>query len=184
MDLFATLAQGVMDTFSIITTMPFSAIFVVLVSMGLALVSSVLTAKLTDIEQTQEQMEIVKEWRNKYNEARKTMDPILLEEVMAEQQRILRIQTQMMGSRCKPMLIFYLPFLAIFYFLSGLYGAQPVAILPFNPQDAIPFLEGWLGVNVPGSGFGLYFWPWYFLASLSVGNLIRKLFKLDPGSVM
>ncbi|MBD3407757.1 MAG: DUF106 domain-containing protein [Candidatus Lokiarchaeota archaeon] len=183
MDLFSSLAQSITDGLSLITTMPFSALFVIIVGMALALVSSIITAKLTDLEEMQEKMEQVKEWRNKYNEARKTMDPILLEEVMAEQQRILRIQTEMMGSRCKPMLIFYLPFLAIYYFLSGLYGLQPVAILPFNPQDALPFLEGWLGTNVPGSGFGLYFWPWYFLASLSVGNLIRRLFSLDPGSM-
>ncbi|MHA1962298.1 MAG: EMC3/TMCO1 family protein, partial [Candidatus Thorarchaeota archaeon] len=107
-------------------------------------------------------------------EARATNDPRLLQEVMDSQSRIMSLQGSMMSARCKPMLIFYIPFLLVFSVLGVLYGTNPVAILPFNAQNGLGFIEGWLGVNVPGSGFGMFFWSWYFLASLGLGNLIRK----------
>jgi uncharacterized membrane protein (DUF106 family) len=55
-----------------------------------------------------------------------------------------------------------------------IYGTTIVAIVPFNAQYLLPFLEGWIGFNVPGNGFGLTYFGWYMLAGLGLGNMIRR----------
>ncbi len=157
-----------------VATMPISAIFIVIVSLTLATVSIVATKLFTDADQLKADMEKVKEWQAKFNEARRSQDPRLLQEVMDSQSQIMQIQGRMMTARCKPMLIYYIPFLLVFAVLAAVYGNSVVVILPFNPQNALPFLEGFMGTNVPGAGFGMtYFW-WYMLSSLGLGNLVRK----------
>jgi len=174
MDPFGDFIQFFVGLLDPVSTLPLSAPFILGVSVSLALISSWATMRYTDVEKLKEDMEAIKQWREKFNAARKTMDPVLLQEVSDEQGRIMRINANMMGARMKPMCIYYIPFVIIFAILNAVYGAQPVAILPFNPQDFLPFLEPMIGFNIPSSGFGLYFWPWYLLSSLGLGNLIRR----------
>ena len=155
-----------------------SAVLVALVSVLIGLVSSLATVKLVDTKKLKSDMAEVKEWQRKFKEARETKDPLALQEVIDGQSHIMQIQTSMMGAQCKPQLIFTIPFLMIFWILSSLFGASPVAVFPFNPQKALPFLEGYLGVSVPGTGFGLYFWSWYMMTAFSLGTLVRKAFNL------
>ena len=120
-------------------------------------------------------MEEVKVWREKMSVARKTNDPVLLEEVMADQGRIMKLNGSMMGARMKPMCVYYIPFLIVFYAMGSVFGNSIVAVLPFNIQTVLPFLEGMLG-TATNSGFGLSFYGFYLLAGLGLGNLIRKPF--------
>jgi len=153
---------------------PYSAIFILFVSVGLALITSWATMRFSNVEQMKENMQEISEWRKKLDVARKTMDPMLLQEVQDQQSRIMRLNADMMSSRCKPMCIYYIPFILIFGILNALYAGIPVAILPFNAQKLLPFIDPMLGINIAGGGFGLWFWPWYLLSSLGLGNLIRK----------
>ncbi|MHA1740739.1 MAG: EMC3/TMCO1 family protein, partial [Candidatus Thorarchaeota archaeon] len=136
------------------------------------------TVRLTDTEQLKADMEVIKAWQAKMNLARKTMDPVLLQEVMESQSQVMTIQARMMQARMKPMCVFYIPFIIIFGILNMLYAGTPVAILPFNIQKVLPFLNGWVGVEMPNGEFGLFFWSWYALASMSLGGLIRRLANL------
>ncbi len=153
---------------------PNAALFILFVSVALALIASWATMRFSNVEEMRANMQEVSEWRKKLDVARKTMDPMLLQEVQDQQARIMRINTQMMGARCKPMCIYYIPFIIIFGILNALYAGIPVAFLPFNAQKLLPFIDPMLGTNVVGGGFGLWFWPWYLLSSLGLGNLIRK----------
>ncbi len=157
-----------------VLTIPNSSIFILLISVGLALVSIWATARFTDQEKMKEDMAKVKEWQAKFNEARKSGDPQQLQEVMDGQSQMMRLQSSMMTARCKPMLIYYIPFLLVFSILAAAYGTSVVVILPFNAQVLLPFLDGWIGYNVPGSGFGLTYFGWYMLSGLGLGNIIRK----------
>ncbi len=173
-DIFADIVNFFAGLLNPVAAMPNSAVFIVIVSVSLAVISIVATKIFTDFEEMKADMEKVKAWQAKFQEARKTQDPRLLQEVMDSQSQIMGLQTKMMSARCKPMLIYYVPFLLVFAVLGAVYGNSVVAILPFNPQDALPFLEGYMGTNVEGAGFGMtYFW-WYLLSSLGLGNLIRK----------
>ena len=179
MDIFSDITQGFVNFLSPFSATPSSAIFILLVSVSMTLVSIWATHKFTDTEKLKSDMEEVKQWREKFNEARRTGDPQLLQEVTDSQSRMMALQGSMMSARCKPMLFYYIPFIIIFGILNALYtpaGIQTVvAVLPFNAQNSVfGFIDGFMGQNVVGSGFGLWFFPWYLLCSLGLGNLIRK----------
>ncbi|MGY5865417.1 MAG: EMC3/TMCO1 family protein [Candidatus Thorarchaeota archaeon] len=167
--------------FGPVSVMPWSAFFVAGVAIGLSLISIWATRRFSDTEKLKQDMEDVKAWRARFDEARKTMDPILLEEVQAEQGRIMRLQSSMMTARCKPMCFFYIPLILIFSIMNNIYGNNIVAVIPFNIQDVLPFLTDMIGTPTAG-GFGLSFYGFYFLVGLGLGNLIRKPFGLDMTS--
>jgi len=163
------------DFIQIFSTMPFSAITILVVNVFLALISIAATNKFTDMEKMKAGMEEVKIWREKMNVARKTMDPVLLDEVMKDQGRIMKINGSIMSARMKPMCVYYIPFLIVFGIMGALFGNSIVAVLPFNIQKVLPFLEGMLGTATHG-GFGFSFYGFYLLVGLGLGNLIRKPF--------
>ncbi|OLS30158.1 MAG: hypothetical protein ThorAB25_11550 [Candidatus Thorarchaeota archaeon AB_25] len=166
------------DLLQLITTIPGSAIFIALVSITLALVSIWATRRFTDMEKMQADMAEVKAWQDRFKQARASMDPIELQQVMDDQGRIMRLNTAMMSARMKPMCVYYIPFIIIFGILNAIFGNSVVAILPFNIHKALPFLIGLLGVPTAG-GFGLSFYGFYFLVGLGLGNIIRRPFGLS-----
>ncbi|UCE10647.1 MAG: DUF106 domain-containing protein [Candidatus Thorarchaeota archaeon] len=157
---------------------PMSAPFIVLVSVLLALISVWATKRFTNIEETEAKMAEIRRWREEFNEARRTMNQLMLEKLMAEQSRIMKLNTEIMSDRCRPMCYTYIPIAAIFIALLNFYALLPVAILPFNPQKLLPILDGWLGMTLPNGGFGLFFWPWYLISSIGLGNLVRRAFGI------
>ena len=168
-DIWADFIQSIAALLTPVGSMPLSAPFVAIVSVLVALFTTWATKKFTDVDQANADMEEIKAWQTKFNEARKTMNQELLEEAMADQGRIMKMQGNMLSSRMKPMCIYMIPILAVFGILSTLFGGTPVAILPFH----VTFLEGFMGTNVEG-GFGLYFVWWYMLTSISLGTMLRK----------
>ncbi|TFG32099.1 DUF106 domain-containing protein [Candidatus Thorarchaeota archaeon] len=157
------------------TTMPWSVLTILMVNFLLMFISIYATNKFTDVEKTKENMAEIKAWQEKMKAARKTMDPVALQEVMDDQGRIMRLNSQIMSSRMKPMCIYYLPFLAVFYIMGTLFGTSIVAIVPFNIHKVLPFLTGLIG-RPTSVGFGLTFYGFYLLVGLGLGNLVRKPF--------
>ena len=168
-DILTDFLQSIAALLAPVGSMPLSAPFVAIVSVLVALFTTWATKKFTDVDQANADMEEIKAWQTRFNEARKTMNQELLEEVMADQGRIMKMQGNMMSSRMKPICITWFPIIAVFGVLSALFGATPVAILPFH----VTFLEGFMGTNIDG-GFGLYFIWWYMLTSMSLGMMLRK----------
>lgn len=163
--------------FGPVSSMPWSAVFIALVSIGLALISIWATRRFTDMEKMQQDMEDIKEWNERLKKARQSMDPIEIQEVQEDQGRIMRLQSAMMMNRCKPMCVFYLPLIIVFYIMNTIYGGSIVAVIPFNIQDVLPFLTGMIGAPT-SAGFGLSFYGYYFLVGFGLGNLIRRPFGL------
>jgi len=174
-DIWANFLQSIAALLTPVGSMPLSAPFVAIVSVLVALFTTWATKKFTDVEQANADMEEIKAWQTKFNEARNSMNQELLEEVIADQGRIMKLQGSMMSSRLKPMCITFGPIIAVFGILSTLFGATPVAILPFH----VTFLEGVLGTNVEG-GFGLYFIWWYMFTSMSLSMMLRKSLRVGP----
>ncbi|MFW9769795.1 MAG: EMC3/TMCO1 family protein [Candidatus Thorarchaeota archaeon] len=164
--------------FAPVSVMPWSTVFVALVALGIVLVSIWMTRRFSDMEKMKEDMAAVKEWQARFNEARKSMDPILLQQVQEDQGRIMRLQSSMMTARCKPMCYFYIPLILFWGLMNAIYGNSIVAVIPFNIQDVLPFLTGMIGTPTAG-GFGLSFYGFYFLVGLGLGSLIRRQFGMD-----
>lgn len=158
--------------------MPGSAVFITLVSLGLALMSIWATRRFTDMEKMKADMEEVKAWQERFKQARQSNDPIELQQVMEDQGRIMRLNSSMMAGRMKPMCVFYIPLIIVFYIMRLIFADSIVAIIPFNIHEVLPFLVGFVGVPTAG-GFGLSFYGYYFLVGLGLGNIIRRPFGLS-----
>jgi uncharacterized membrane protein (DUF106 family) len=170
--------QVLNDLLQIISTIPGSAVFITLVSIGLALMSIWATRRFTDMEKMKADMEEVKAWQERFKKARQTMDPIELQQVMDDQGRIMRLNSSMMAARMRPMCVYYIPLIIVFGIMNTIFGNSIVAIVPFNIHKALPFLVGFVGVPTTG-GFGLSFYGYYFLVGLGLGNIIRRPFGLS-----
>jgi len=164
--------------FGPVAVMPWSAIFVALVAIGLALMSIWATRRFTDMEKMQQDMKDIKDWQERFKKARQSMNPIELQEVQEDQGRIMKLQSSMMTNRCKPMCVFYIPLILVFGIMNTIIGNNIVAVIPFNIQDVLPFLTGMIGTPT-SAGFGLSFYGYYFLVGLGLGNLIRRPFGLS-----
>ncbi|MBY8998411.1 MAG: DUF106 domain-containing protein [Candidatus Thorarchaeota archaeon] len=170
--------QFLTDLLLLLSTMPGSTIFIMLVSLGLALISIWATRRFTDMDKMQADMAEVKVWQDRFKKARESMDPVELQQVMDDQGRIMRLNTSMMTARMKPMCFFYIPFIIIFGIMNAIFGSSIVAVVPFNIHKVLPFLVGWIGNPVYG-GFGISFYGFYFLVGLGLGNIIRRPFGLS-----
>jgi len=175
MDIWSDFVQFLVAFFAPIEVMPWSAITILVVNLFLVLFSVIATNKLTDVDKMKEDMEEVKIWREKMSAARKSLDPEDRDEVMADQGRIMKLNSSMMGARCKPMAVYYIPFILVFSIMGAMFGNSVVAVLPFNIDKVLPFLVGMLGTSTP-AGFGFSFYGFYLLVGLGLGNLIRKPF--------
>ncbi|MFW9959172.1 MAG: EMC3/TMCO1 family protein [Candidatus Odinarchaeota archaeon] len=175
MDPWSDFIQAIASLFQPMATPPWSGILIVLVNIGLALISIWATNKFTDVEKMKQDMAEVKAWQDKMKAARKSMDPVALQEVINDQGRIMRLNSSMMGARMKPMCYFYIPFILVFTILGAIFQGGIVAVLPFNIDKALPFLTGMLGAPT-SAGFGLSFYGFYLLVGFGLGNLIRKPF--------
>jgi hypothetical protein len=49
-----------------------------------------------------------------------------------------------------------------------------VAILPFNIQNVLPFLDGMLGTATV-AGFGMTYWGFYFLVGLGMSSILQRI---------
>ena len=177
MDPYSDFIQYFASIFSPLAEFPWSVLTIIVVNLFLAFISIAATNRFTDMEKMKADMEEVKVWREKMNEARKSKNQELLEEVIADQGRIMRINSSMMSARMKPMCVYYIPFLLVFAIMGAMFGNSVVAVLPFNIQNVpgLGFLEGMLG-TATNYGFGFSFYGFYLLVGLGLGNLIRKPF--------
>ena len=49
-----------------------------------------------------------------------------------------------------------------------------VAVLPFNIQKVLPFLEGMIGMSTV-AGFGMTYWGFYFLVGLGMSSILQRI---------
>jgi uncharacterized membrane protein (DUF106 family) len=161
---------------------PGSGIIILLASVGITLLSNLATKRFTDVRRMKRYQTEIKQYQEMTKTAEKTQNEKLLRKVKRRKAYIDRIPKEMFTARCKPMLFFIIPFMAIFYSMSGFYTdivdqtAVPrvVAVIPFSVSKLLPFLEGLIGTSVDG-GFGLYFFGFYALVGLGLGQILQRM---------
>ena len=126
----------------------------------------------------QRQQAEIKQFQEMEKEAKRTQNEKLLKKVKRRKAYIDRIQREQLSSRCKPSLIFLIPFMLIFTILRGFYtieGAeQIVAVIPFNLQKVLPFLIG-MGGRATEAGFGLTYYIFYFIVGLGLSSILQRI---------
>jgi uncharacterized membrane protein (DUF106 family) len=152
----------------LLLTMPYSTIFIILVSLCVAFISSFLNSRVVDRVKMKEIQGQMKELRKKMGAARKRGDRRTLAKLQRKQMAIMKDQQKVMGGQFKTMIITMGPFLAIFYTLNWLFGGAAVAYSP------IPIPYG----SVASDQTQLTFWGWYMVSMLAVGTPFNRIFKI------
>jgi uncharacterized membrane protein (DUF106 family) len=163
-----------------ITTPPGSTIFVLLLALTTASISTLLTRLLVDSEEiNRKQMQI----KAHEEEKQKIID---LAEVDPEKYRKARkkwerknamfkqTQQRMSLQRMKPTCITFLPMIIIFAFMNMLFSGKAIALSPMHAND-VPLIGGFIAA---GPVF-INFTAWYFLCSLGINTLVQRVLKLQ-----
>ena len=172
--------QDLFAWFDIFQTPPFSCVLIVGVSLFVSTLSNLAMKRFSDVRRLRRYQAEIKQYQEMQKEAERTGNEKLIRKIKRRKGYIERIQREMMSARCKPGLIFLIPFMIIFTLLRGFYFNDAagidriVAIIPFNIQKVLPFLEGMIGIPTP-AGFGLTFMGLYFLVGLGLGQMLQRI---------
>jgi len=163
-----------------ITTPPGSMIFVLLLSLTTATISTLLTRWLVDTEEInrkQTQMKAHEEEKQKIIDLAE-VDPDRYRKARKRWERkdamIKKSQQRMALQRMKPTCITFLPMIIIFSIVNTLFRGAAVALSPMHVND-IPLL----GNFISAGSVWINFTAWYFLCSLGINTLTQRLLKLQ-----
>ncbi|MFX1560065.1 MAG: EMC3/TMCO1 family protein [Promethearchaeota archaeon] len=177
-DLWGSFMAWFAATFAFFKTPPYAAFFIMFVSMSISTISNLAMKRFTDMRRLNRYQLEIKQFREMEQKAQKTQNEKLLKKVKRRKSYIERIQREQMSARCKPSLMFLIPFIILFTVLRGFYSTggvdDIVAVLPFNIQKVLPFLVGLAGRPV-AAGFGLSFYAFYFLVGLGLSSILQRM---------
>ncbi len=179
-DIFAAFQNWFNTTFAIFQDPPLAALFIMMFSLMITTVSNLAQRRFTDTRRLKRYQAEIKQHQEMQKEAEKTQNEKLMRKVRRRKAYIERIQKESMTARCKPSLMFFIPFIIVFSVLRGFYfdavaGADRiVAIMPFSVHKLLPFLTGWLGVPHP-LGFGMTYFGFYMMVGLGLGQILQRL---------
>lgn len=176
-DLIADFMAWLISVLGFVRYPPYAALFIMLVSVSISTTSNLAMKRFSDMRRLQRHQLEIKQFREMEKEAQKTQNEKLLRKVKRRKAYIDKIQRDQLGARCKPSLIFMIPFMLIFSILRGFYsgpeGDLIVAVLPFNAHYILP-ITNVLGTPVPG-GFGMTYWGFYFLVGLGLSSILQRI---------
>ena len=171
-DIFAPIVLWLATNLPMFRTPPWSGILIATVSVIISTISNLGMKCFTDMRRLKRQQQEIKQYQKMQQEANKTGNEKLLRKVRRRKAYMDRIQRDSMTARCKPGLVFIIPFMLIFYLFMGFFSGDYliVAILPF---DAF-FLTGIAGMSVPG-GFGMTYQSFYMFMSFGLSSILQRI---------
>ncbi|MFX1567938.1 MAG: EMC3/TMCO1 family protein [Promethearchaeota archaeon] len=163
-----------------ITTPPGSMLFVLLLSLTTATISTLLTRWLVDTEEInrkQTQMKAHEEEKQKIIDLAE-VDPDRYRKARKRWERkdamIKKSQQRMALQRMKPTCITFIPMIVIFSLINTLFRGAAVALSPMHAND-IPLI----GNFISAGPIWINFTAWYFLCSFGINTLTQRLLKLQ-----
>ncbi|MHA1607647.1 MAG: EMC3/TMCO1 family protein [Candidatus Freyarchaeota archaeon] len=132
---------------------PASTLIVLAVSILVTLTSSVVNRVLLPIPKIRRYAKEIRKWREMMQRAKETGDEKLMLKAKRRQKLIEKMQREQATLQFRPMLVYLIPFLVLFYYLNSFYSApfgptvSPtiVAVLPVNLFDVPGFSPGTFG---------------------------------------
>jgi uncharacterized membrane protein (DUF106 family) len=145
---------------------PYSTLFILLISSVISLVTSLTNRLLTDREQMKAWNQEIVAWRADSLKATRTGDKKLKAKVEKQQKHIMQIQSKMTWQSTKTTFIWFIPLMLLWiFFLTPTYANVA----------SVAYLPGIGGVwSLP------LFW-WYLLCSFLSNSLITRLLGLSLG---
>ena len=115
-----------------VSSMISAALLILLIAVGLQALYAWLRRKMTDQGKMKRIMNETKDWRKQYMDAMRKKDKELIDKLKKKQQYVNKMQMEMMQMNFKPMIVFMIPMLIIWWaFLPAVFG-NTVAISPIS----------------------------------------------------
>ncbi len=162
--------------------MPVATLLVTAVALLLSLTSNTITRLFTDVDRARRINTEVKAFRDELKQAIQTKDKAKEKKLKKREKQMMELQMKVTKERMKPMLLFWVPFIAVYYLLATFLGGYD-AIVAVSPIPINLFI---INIGVPievsgslvGYGFSL-FW-WYLISSFAFSAIIMKLLRTSP----
>ncbi len=158
---------------------PGNTYFIILFNILIAVLMSLLTRALIDVDKISRHQKEIKEHNANKKKAMDSADKKLWQKVQRREDYIKKIQSEMMIQQMKPMLVWFVPITMIFFLMRTAFLNIPIAWMPFK------FPEIWIIIsnlkyyeNLTWMGFT----GWYFLTSIGFGQFVRRFMGASPTS--
>ena len=159
----------VAQSLDFLKTPPFATYAILGIAISLALLTSFVNARLTDLKSYRKMMVDSARAQHQMMEAAKSGNQRAIDKAQKRQKEVMGQQSKMSMDRLKISMFFMIPYLLIWQLLGSFFGNIIIAYLPFQ----IPLIPSELSVA-----------NWYLLASFSSSVVISRLlgltFEIDP----
>lgn len=139
--------------------------------------------KMIDQTKLRRIMKETRAWQKERMAAFRAKDNEKIADLNKKSAYMNKMSMEMMQMNMRPMMITFIPLILIFYFVLPVLFSYTVALSPI-PLNVIPgdfFQLTCTAEKVDGTickqENELYFWAWYFLASIAFSGIIMKLTK-------
>jgi len=115
-----------------VTDMLTSAILVSIIAVALQFLYAFLRLKLTDLQKLKRAMKEVNEWRREYMDAIRKQDKNRIEKLREKQEYMNRLNMEVMRMNFRPMMVFMVPMLIIWWVILPQVFGHTVAVSPVS----------------------------------------------------
>jgi uncharacterized membrane protein (DUF106 family) len=149
---------------------PESTLLVTLTSVGLSLVTQVVTRRVVNLNAERKMKAEVSAFNKEKREATLAKDKVKLEKLKKREVPMRQAQAKVSSARLKVTAITFIPLLGVYYLMASFLGGFNVVVA--HSPIPIPLLVGPDGTMV-------LFW-WYLLSSFAFSSIISKLLHTTP----
>jgi len=146
-------------------TIPESTLMVTMTSIGLSLVTQLVTRRVVNLDAERRMRAEVSAFNKEKREATLAKDKAKLEKLKKRELPMRQEQAKVSTARLKVTAITFVPLLLVYYLMASFLGGFSVVVA--NSSLPIPYLVG-------GDGTMALFW-WYMLSSFTFSTLLTKL---------
>ena len=146
------------------TDIPYSTLFMFFLALLISLLTSLTNRLLNNPEKSKALRKEVAEWNSELRQAQKANDKKTVEKLMKKQKQILQLQSKMSWQSMKVTMIFFVPLILIWQFLSA----------TFTATEGIAYFPG-IGPTLPIPLFSTSVIWWYLLCSMLFGTIFSHV---------
>jgi uncharacterized membrane protein (DUF106 family) len=154
---------------------PEATLIVTLTSIGLGLVTQIVTRTVVDLKKERRMRAEVNEFNKEKREATQKGDKVRLEKLKKRELQVRQEQAKVSTARLKVTAITFVPLLAVYYLMANFLGGFNVLVV-YSPLP-IPYLAA----TLPNTAYWYIslFW-WYMLSSFTFSTMLSKLLHTTP----
>lgn len=161
---------------------PDSTVILTVTAAAFAFFNNLLIRQTVDLDAERRMKAEIAAYRKDLNAARKAKDQKEIDRLMKKQTAITQLNLKISNARLKVSIYTIVPFFIIYYLMLNIVGGNPAAWSPFY----VPYLMSTSlsktqiatgALQLPGGGFYLTAFGWYFLSSLWLQQIMTRLLK-------